>query len=122
MNVFTTLLKREFWEHKTVFFYLPLGLAIFILVLMFLGLFVFDTLIKEGGDYRVSISSQGSNSDTEYYSDSNNIENGMPIRLLVNSKLRQLSDMRPEGRKVQIKKALFSLAAPISTVLIFVIF
>ena len=40
MNQFATLLKREFWEHRSVFLFVPAAISAFLILMMILSVFL----------------------------------------------------------------------------------
>jgi ABC-2 type transport system permease protein len=118
MNQFTTLLRREFWEHRNVFLFVPLGLSAFLVLMMTLSLFVMN--MDAHNDSELNISTQGQG-DSSYESDWSERDTAL-VRDIYIHKIRELADADPEHRQQVMNKFLVMLSAPVRTVLLFVIF
>ena len=118
MKILPILLKREFWEHRKTFFYLPL--IILVLSVIFLIAAVF-TLQIAGEGIIISGSIQINEGGPEQRTETNEYSN-MPINALFGDQLTQFAALEPKQREAVLNTAYLLMATPLVSVLWVVVF
>jgi ABC-2 type transport system permease protein len=118
MKILPILLKREFWEHRKTFFYLPL--IILVLSVIFLIAAVF-TLQIAGEGIIISGSIQINEGGPEQRTETNEYSN-MPINALFGDQLTQFAALEPKQREALLNTAYLLMATPLVSVLWVVVF
>ena len=118
MKILPILLKREFWEHRKTFFYLPL--IILLLSVIFLIAAVF-TLQIAGEGIIISGSIQINEGGPEQRTETNEYSN-MPINALFGDQLTQFAALEPKQREAVLNTAYLLMATPLVSVLWVVVF
>ena len=113
MKILPILLKREFWEHRKTFFYLPL--IILVLSVIFLIAAVF-TLQIAGEGIIISGSIQINEGGPEQRTETNEYSN-MPINALFGDQLTQFAALEPKQREAVLNTAYLLMANPLVSVL-----
>lgn len=119
MNPFTTLIKRELWENQSLFVYVPIGISLFMVLLLLLSLFVMN--VEIGGDVEFSSKSDWDHHEVIVESAHDGAD-GMPIRELFIAKIKQLASDEADVRRENVNKVLQILNTPLRLVLILVMF
>ncbi len=110
MNQLSTLIRREFWEHRNIFLVLPAITTGFFLLLMFLMLLVSGTDVAE-----INVDTDGQQGKGFF---NNSIVAGDVYKLIV----YQLDARPTEDRARYINSGLQTMGAPLMLILWFVMF
>jgi ABC-2 type transport system permease protein len=114
------MLKREFWEHQSIFLFVPAAISAFVVLLMVLSVFFVNMNISDGPDTIISV---GDDHREYQHEDSNHDAKVIgSVRDIYTMKIQELAAADHEYRADQISKLLLGLAAPVKAVLMFVIF
>ena len=118
MNMLPILLKREFWEHRKTFFYLPL----IILVLLTFFLIAAVGLVQiAGSDMIVSGSIQMNEEGLHHRSETNEYSN-VPVSALFGEQVSQFALLPDEQRERMLNSVYLLIATPLVPVLWVVVF
>ena len=118
MNMLPILLKREFWEHRKTFFYLPL----IILVLLTFFLIAAVGLVQiAGSDMIVSGSIQMNEEGLHHRSETNEYSN-VPVNALFGEQVSQFALLPDEQRERMLNSVYLLIATPLVPVLWVVVF
>ena len=118
MNMLPILLKREFWEHRKTFFYLPL---IILVLSAFFLIAVVGSVQIAGGDIIVSGSVQMNEEGLHHRSETNEYSN-MPVNALFGEQVSQFALLAEDQRERMLNSAYLLIATPLVPVLWVVVF
>ena len=118
MNMLAILLKREFWEHRKTFFYLPL---IILALLTFFLIAVVGSVQIAGSDIIVSGSVQINEEGLHHRSETNEYSN-MPVNALFGEQISQFALLAEDQRERMLNSAYLLIATPLVPVLWVVVF
>ncbi|MDK1025112.1 MAG: hypothetical protein QGD92_12885 [Gammaproteobacteria bacterium] len=119
MSQFTTLLKREFWEHRSIFLFVPVAISVFLVLMMALSLFVVNMEVREDANMTISIGGDRHETRVELEDDTQVIRSMRDIYI---AKIREIAASDREYRVAQINRFLIAVSGPVKIVLMFVIF
>jgi ABC-2 type transport system permease protein len=119
MNILKTLLKREFWEHRKTFFYLPLVIMAFCTFFLVAGIgslqILGDDLMVDG---HVGISQTTANTDNQQMYD----YSSAPLESLFSDRLAHFGLMTLAEKEKVLNIAYLGFISPLASVLWVVIF
>jgi ABC-2 type transport system permease protein len=119
MKTLMTLLKREFWEHKKTFFYLPLvimALSTFFLIAGIGSLQILGDDLMVGG--HVEINSRTADTDDQQVYE----RSSTPLDVIFGEKLAEFELLSSADKENALNIAYLSFISPLATVLWAVIF
>jgi ABC-2 type transport system permease protein len=119
MKTLMTLLKREFWEHKKTFFYLPLvimALSTFFLIAGMGSLQILGDDLMVGG--HVELNSRTADTDDQQVYE----HSSMPLGAIFGEKLAEFDLLSLADKENALNIAYLSFISPLATVLWAVIF
>lgn len=116
MNKIPILLKKEFWQHRGVFLYLPLVITLFVILMLLLSLTVMKITVTSDDDVSSRMDSSNRNFDWS-------IEKGdrRSVHDIYVGKLKELSRRPMQDREHAMRTLLRGLSAPIRAALWFVV-
>ena len=114
MNQLPMLLKREYWEHRTTFLYLPA-----IMSMLFIGILLFGSFAIQSGVVSVSVDSDryenGSHQTEEFRAD------GASLLEVFGHRINQFADQSFSEREQVLNRVYYSTSVILFVVLWFVI-
>jgi ABC-2 type transport system permease protein len=119
MNQFATLLKREFWEHRSVFLFVPAAISAFLILMMILSVFLVNMEISDGPETIVIIGDEQHEIREDSHHDMKVFGS---VRDIYTMKIQELAATDYKYRAKQLNMFLRALVTPINIVLMFVIF
>ena len=118
MNMLPILLKREFWEHRKTFFYLPLIIRV---LLTFFLIAAVGLVQIAGSDMIVSGSIQMNEEGLHHRSETNEYSN-VPVNALFGEQVSQFALLPDEQRERMLNSVYLLIATPLVPVLWVVVF
>lgn len=114
MNQLPMLLKREYWEHRTTFLYLPAVMS-----MLFIGILLFGSFVIQSGFVNVSIDSEqhrdGKHQTEEFRAD------GASVLEIFGQRINQFAGQPFSEREQVLNQVYFSTSSVMFAVLWFVV-